>query len=147
MSEETDEHIVRTARTVRRLAPGDRADAELLERVVGALRDARHWRAAEAISAWSGATRPPRSSGNPGPSWRWRCDGRGRGTWEECVAFRDFLDENIALQWEGPHGVGAKYRFLGREHIREKWRVLIPPASATSTRCLPSWAWLVASRS
>lgn len=35
--------------------------------------------------------------------------------------------ENVALQWEGPHGAGAKYIFLGRERLRQKDRCVIRP--------------------
>lgn len=54
-------------------------------------------------------------------------DGHGCGTWDERTVYRDLLSENVALQWECPRGVGAKYRFLGREHIQERCRVVIRP--------------------
>lgn len=54
-------------------------------------------------------------------------DSHGCGTWGDCVAFLGKLSEHGLQQWEGPHGVAAKYRFLRRERIRERELVVVRP--------------------
>lgn len=54
-------------------------------------------------------------------------DGHGCGAWDEWIAFRDQVSENVVLQRERLHGVGAMSRILGRGRIRQRDRVVTRP--------------------